>query len=94
MDVYPNERFNRISKSVAKRRVKKMKRFYTHLSFFVAGNIVVAAINFKTTPDNLWFYWLTLGWGMAILIHGVNIFSLKDWEAAKIKELMESGKDE
>jgi hypothetical protein len=82
------EKFLRISKNVAKRRVKKMKRFYTHFMFFAAGNIVVAAINYKTTPDYLWYYWLTLGWGMAILIHGFSVFSLKDWEAQKVKELM------
>jgi hypothetical protein len=82
------EKLTKISRIVAKKRVKKMKRFYTHLSFFVAINIVVAAINFKVTPNELWFYWLTLGWGLAVCIHGVNIFSLKDWEANKISELM------
>lgn len=84
------EKLSKITKSVAKRRVRKMKRFYIHCSFFVAANVVVAAINYKTTPNELWFYWLTLGWGMAILIHGFNVFSLKDWEARKIKELMEA----
>lgn len=83
------EKQNRIKKSVAQKRVRKMKGFYIHLVFFIAVNIIVAAINFKTTPDILWFYWLTLGWGLAIAMHFMSVFSLKDWEARMVKELME-----
>ena len=83
------EKLNRIKKSVAQKRVRKMKRFYIHIVFFIAVNIIVAAINFKTTPDTLWFYLLTLGWGMAILMHFMSVFSLKDWESRMVKELME-----
>ena len=92
MENNQTEKLNRIKISVAKKRVRKMKKFYIHLVFFIAVNIVVAAINFKTTPDTLWFYWLTLGWGMAILMHFMSVFSLKDWESRMVKELME--KDE
>ena len=83
------EKLNKIKKNVAKKRVRKMKKFYIHLFFFIAVNVIAIAINFKTTPDELWFYWLTLGWGLAIGMHFMSVFSLKDWEARMVKELME-----
>jgi uncharacterized membrane protein len=92
MENSQTEKLNRIKKNVAIKRVRKMKRFYIHLVFFIAVNIVVAAINFKATPEVLWFYWLPLGWGIAILMHFMSVFSLKDWESRMVKELME--KDE
>lgn len=89
MEENKSEKLKQIQLRVAKKRVKKMKGFYIHLSIFIAVNVVVAAINFKTTPDELWFYWLTLGWGIGILMHYMSVFSLKEWEEKTVKELME-----
>jgi len=53
------------------------------------------AINLATSADTLWFYWVTIFWGIAILIHALKIFILKEkfpgeeWEEKKIKEFME-----
>ena len=53
------------------------------------------AINLAISSDTLWFYWVTIFWGIAILIHALKIFILKEkfpgeeWEEKKIKEFME-----
>ena len=89
MENNQNEKLKKIQKKVAKKRVKKMKKFYIHFVIFIAVNVVAAAINYRTTPDELWFYWLTLAWGMGIAMHYMSVFSLKEWEARTVKELME-----
>ena len=32
------------------------------------------AINLMTTPQNLWFFWPLVGWGVAILFHLFGVF--------------------
>jgi len=52
-------------------------------------------INLVTSPGSLWFYWVTVFWGIAILLHASKVFILKgkflgeEWEEKKIKEIME-----
>jgi hypothetical protein len=46
-------------------------------------------------PGSLWFYWVTVFWGIALLLHASKVFILKgkflgeEWEEKKIKEIME-----
>ena len=83
-----------ISKTV-RERVKTLKAFYVNLVSFLAINFVLLIINLATSPGNLWFYWVTIFWGIGLLVHGVNTFSLrgkylgKEWEEQKTREIME-----
>jgi fatty acid desaturase len=74
----------------AKKRVKALKEFYTHLAIYLA---VIALLFFIDYSDrgNWWVHWPAMGWGVAVVIQGVSIgvFS-PDWEEKKIKEIMES----
>lgn len=82
----------------AKKRVKEVKDFYSHLLSYAVMNLVLLIINLITSPGSLWFYWVTVFWGIGVLIHASNTFVLKgkflgeDWEEKKIKKIME--KDE
>ena len=82
----------------AKKRVKELKGFYSNLVTYITINVILIIINLVTSPGSLWFYWVSIFWGVAILIHASKIFILKgkffgkDWEEKKIKEIME--KDE
>jgi uncharacterized membrane protein YecN with MAPEG domain len=79
----------------AKKRVEELKKFYGNLVTYVAINIVLIIINLLTNPGNLWFYWVTIFWGIAILLHASRVFILRgrflgeEWEERKIRELME-----
>ena len=79
----------------AKRRVKELKDFYTNLLTYVGVNVLLIIINLITSPRNLWFYWVTIFWGIAILLHASKVFIVrgkflgKEWEDKKIKEMME-----
>jgi predicted nucleic acid-binding Zn ribbon protein len=82
----------------ARKRVKKMRSFYSSLSSYIVVNIILVVVNLIFDPYNLWFYWVTLFWGIALIIQGLNTFTIKDsflgdkWEEAKIQEILEKEK--
>ena len=76
----------------AKKRVKEIKGFYTHLLIYVAVMILLIVFDLRD-GGNYWFYWPLLGWGIAIVAHAINLFGLGgflgwDWEKQKIQEEM------
>lgn len=51
----------------------------------------------KIKEVSLWFFWPLVYWGIAVAIHGFNVFGTKkilgeDWEEKKIKEIMKKEK--
>ena len=78
----------------AKRRVKELKDFYRNFITYIVVNIILIVINLVTSPDSLWFYWVTIFWGIGIVFHAANVFIFKgkflgkEWEEKKIKEMM------
>lgn len=82
---------------MAKKKVESIKGFYGNLFAFVVVNAVLIFINLYTSPQNLWFYWPLMWWGLGVIFHGLKVFEVfpvigKDWEERKIKEFMEKEK--
>ena len=76
----------------AKERVEQIKGFYIHLIVYVVVNLILFSINMIVSPDNLWFFWPLIGWGIAIVLHALVVFGGllgSNWEEKKIAELME-----
>ena len=78
----------------AKERVEAIKGFYTHLTVYVAVNLLLFSINMVTSPGSLWFIWPLMGWGVGFVIHALSVFGFgpglgADWEERKIREIME-----
>ena len=78
----------------AKKQVQELRDFYTHLIAYVVINAFLFVLDIIGTPGKLWFYWPALGWGIAVALHAVSVFSSrrpldKDWEEKKIAELMD-----
>jgi hypothetical protein len=75
--------------------VHELRGFYSNLITYVIVNVFLIIINLVTSPDALWFYWVTIFWGIAVLIHASKTFILRgkflgtDWEERKIREIME-----
>ncbi len=77
----------------AQRRVKKIKRFYRHLTVYIVVNIFLVyfglrGVNFLeiNNPEVdanvvLWLFWNVLSvpilWGIGLLIHGLCVFKPK-----------------
>lgn len=79
----------------AQERVRALRGFYSHLVTYVVVNVVFVIINLVTSPGQLWFYWITLFWGIGLVFHAFDVFTIrgkylgKEWEERKVKEMME-----
>ncbi|MGC1631998.1 MAG: 2TM domain-containing protein [Gelidibacter sp.] len=91
---FEQERYDR-----AKKRVKRISGFYSHLLVYIVVNLMVVVVNIQQMgPGESYFQWrnfLTLFfWGIGLFAHGLSVFLPyailgKDWEERKIKEIME-----
>jgi hypothetical protein len=78
----------------AKSRVEEIRGFYMHLAAYIAVNLLLFGINMVTSPGTLWFFWVTIFWGVGLIFHGLGVFVGgrvlgRDWEERKIREIME-----
>lgn len=77
----------------ARKRVKKKKDFYEHLTTFVVMSVFFFLLNMVTAPGSWWFYWPILGWGFGVVFHYLDTFGVpgvgtlsKEWEERAIQE--------
>ena len=78
----------------AKKKVEAIKGFYVHLSMYLLVNLFLFLLNIVNSPDNLWFYWPLLGWGIGVVANAVSVFGFggmfnDKWEERKVRELMD-----
>jgi hypothetical protein len=78
----------------ARKRVRSIRDFYGHVLIYLVVNIFLLVINLVMTPDRLWFFWVTLGWGIAVVLNAIAVFGIagkwgSDWEEKKIKKILE-----
>nr|CBH38813.1 hypothetical membrane protein [uncultured archaeon] len=81
----------------AKKRVGELRGFYEHLIAYVVVNIMLVIINLVTSPDTLWFYWVSIFWGIGVIWHAISVYGKlgklgNKWEEKKIKEIMKKEK--
>lgn len=88
--------------TLAYKRVKRIKGFYTHLVIFIVINSIVIINNsFQSSNTFLWSwknFSTPLFWGIGLLAHGLsvfgrNIFFGSKWEEKKIQQLMAKEKE-
>jgi hypothetical protein len=51
--------------------------FYRHAMLYAVVNLCLLVLNLVRNPHHLWFQWVMLGWGIGLLVHGLNIFSYR-----------------
>lgn len=87
---------------IARKRVKKIKGFYTHLVVYICVNLFIVFINISDLkPNESYFqpknFVTAFFWGIGLVAHGLNVFGIdlifgKNWEERKIKEIMDKDK--
>ena len=90
----------------ARKRIKDIKGFYSHLTVYILVNIFILAASTDLFTDfdsnHEYGFWKFLStpvfWGIGLLIHGLAVFVpsfgfVKRWEDRKMKELMDNDKD-
>ncbi len=88
----------------AKRRVDRLRAFYTHLTVYIIINSIITIFKINRNLNNgesfsdAFYDFATLAtwllWGIAIAIHAFSVFGLplilgKNWEEDKIEQYME-----
>lgn len=74
------------------------KGFLAHLYVYVIVNVFLALVNHLTSPDQLWFYWVPLAWGIGLAFHFAfsrESFVISVWEGkvAKVEMRARKGKE-
>ena len=77
----------------AKRKVKSLRLLYTHLTTYALGNVMLLLID-VSTPGEVWFYKVLIGWGLVAGLHAAYTYELlpwssRDWEQRKMRELID-----
>lgn len=79
----------------ARKRMKKKKGFYKHLSTYLVVGSFFFLLNMADNPRDIWFIFPMLTWGVGLGIHYVSVFGLpgfnfnsKEWEEEQIRREM------
>lgn len=89
MTTYTSQSTENLAYEKAVKRVKELKGFYGNLISYCIVIPFLVIINLLTSPEEIWFYWPMLGWGIGLLFHAMNVFAVgKSWEEKKIQEIM------
>jgi len=82
----------------ARKRVEEKKGFFIHLMIYVLVNILVILLwAFVYGGGYPWFVWMTGGWGIGILSHGIGVFifnKTSGWEKRQMDAEVERIKRE
>ena len=73
----------------AKKRVEAKLGFYTHLAIYIAVMTLLVVINLTTSPDPFWAIWPLIGWGIAVIAHGLGVFLLAGKTAGLKQKMIE-----
>ena len=73
----------------AKKRVEKIKGFYSNLIAYCLIIPFLIFVNYMTYWEFKWFWFSAIGWGIGVVMHAFVTFGIaSDWEDRKIKEFM------
>lgn len=70
----------------AEKRVKARFGFYTHAAVYLGVMILLLIINLVNSPDQLWFQWPLLGWGIGLFFHGLSALRVGSSRLAAMQE--------
>ena len=80
-----------IEEKKAMEYVEGVKAFYHNLITYFIVISCLTAFNLFTSPEYLWVLWCAGGWGVGIIVHGIQafeVFSLfsPEWEKKQIEK--------
>ncbi len=77
---------------IAKKRVKKVKDFYSHFTTWLVFCAFFIFINIASGGGSFWAVWPIMGWGLGVAFHAIGTFGIpgrgKDWEERMIEQEM------
>ena len=91
-----NDELKETSKQkVVLEEVRKIKKFYLHLTTYILVIGLLCIINFINDPSYLWVVWPALGWGLGIIYRGLKAFKVislfdANWEKKQIEKRLDN----
>lgn len=90
-DTLMSDTKQQIREQAALQHVRDIKGFYEHLFTYLIATTLLAIINLVFSPDYFWAGWTYLGWGIGVLIHGLNVFEVvnffsPEWERRQVEK--------
>lgn len=77
---------------MAKKRVKKVKGFFGHLTTWLIFSAFFIFLNIATGGGSFWAIWPIMGWGLGVAFHAIGVFGMpglgKDWEEKMLEREM------
>ena len=58
----------------ARARAEAKYGFFVHAGVYAAVMVLLVFVNLVTSPQVNWFIWPLVGWGFAVVLHGVRVF--------------------
>lgn len=73
----------------AKKRVHKLKGFYSHLASYLVMSIFFVLLNMFSDSGHFWAIYPILGWGIGVAFHAFSVFGFfgtgPDWEERQMR---------
>lgn len=81
----------------AEKKVKDIKGFYIHLFWYIVINLMLLFLNLKYSPEHIWFFYTTFGWGIGVIGHAIGVFGnnlwfSKEWENRQLDKIINKEK--
>ncbi|MFK7936985.1 MAG: 2TM domain-containing protein [Saprospiraceae bacterium] len=76
---------------IAKKRVKRKRGFFRHLSTFMVIGAFFFMLNMLTDPFDMWFFFPMLPWSVGLAFHFLGVFvwgKQDEWEEREIEKEM------
>ena len=88
-----NPRFSNREEEEAIEYVKNLKGFHMSWMTYLVVIPGLYILNILVSPGYMWVIWPALGWGLAIIFHGLTIFGLfgifgAEWEQRQFEKRM------
>lgn len=58
----------------AEKRANEKIDFFKHLYSYLVVNFILFALNFLTSPNDWWFLWVVLFWGIGLISHFLRVY--------------------
>jgi hypothetical protein len=55
-------------------RDPEVRGFFVHAFVYLAVNALLIVVNLLAMPNQYWFYWPLIGWGLGLAAHGYVVF--------------------
>ncbi len=64
----------RKEKTPEEKQQESIQSFLQHLGIFLIVNVALLIVNLISSPDTMWFYWVTIFWGIGVAMDAVDTF--------------------